>query len=93
MDGNRTHQVPRERHFNGFQDRSQSTAEDSQVLESQGLSGQTTLFPMGNDTENDTNDRQVTTPDDELATIIAAWSTLPEPVRAGILAVVKAVER
>jgi hypothetical protein len=33
-----------------------------------------------------------TTPDPELAAVVRAWPTLPEPIRAGILAMVNATK-
>jgi hypothetical protein len=39
----------------------------------------------------DVNCHQPAKTDSELATLITAWSKLPEPIRAGIIAMVKAV--
>jgi hypothetical protein len=40
---------------------------------------------------NGANCHQTADTDSELATLIAAWTKLPSPVRAGIIAIVKAV--
>jgi len=74
VDGNRTHQAPRERRLNGFEGRCQ----DSQVLHSQELSD----AAQPNDTKNDTTDPG-------LIAVVDAWPALPEALRSGILAMVR----
>ncbi len=75
MDGNRTHQAPRERRLNGFEGR----GNDSQVAQPQALSD----APLPDYTKNDTKDS-------DLALVIEAWPELSEAVRAGIVALIRA---
>ncbi len=79
VDGNRTHQRPRERPLNGFEGRgtdpvSIETTDTYDSYDSHGTTSGTKPAPI----------------DPDLAAVVKAWPELPEAVKAGIVAMVKA---
>ena len=79
VDGNRTHQEPRKRPLNGFEDR---CARD------------VTPQPISTYNPHDTRLTDVLTElggeNPELACVVRNWASLPDAVRAGIVAMVEA---
>ncbi len=82
----------------GIEPTSRRVSDDSTPLKAAGQSAQPVQSQALSEsaeadyTKNDTKDSEITPRDAELEAVIEVWSELPEAVRAGILAMVKAVK-
>ena len=98
MDGNRTHQVPREWHLNGFEGRwdgslnpiSETTCENAENSRTKiNTKPDRAATPETPDSATLEAPRSATQ-DPDLAVIVTAWPELPEAIRAGMVAMVRA---